>query len=174
MAAPAWRRGLAERQPALELDPAEHRVQFRGKPVELSAREFSLLHELMRNAGRVLSRDRLIELTRAEIPYRTAVVVERFVEEKDRCVVGAAIHVEKESQKGIVIGRAGKNLTRDTALEHVLGVGGDDFVLVEGEEPLELLPGNSDSGRIALLLGEGCRREAEENRDNPDNLGEMS
>jgi GTP-binding protein Era len=53
-------------------------------------------------------REALIELTRAEIPYRTAVVVERFVEEKDRCVVGAAIHVEKESQKGIVIGRGGK------------------------------------------------------------------
>jgi len=43
----------------IELDPAEHRVQFRGKPVELSAREFSLLHELMRNAGRVLSREQL-------------------------------------------------------------------------------------------------------------------
>jgi DNA-binding response OmpR family regulator len=43
----------------IELDPAEHRVQFRGKPVELSAREFSLLHELMLNAGRVLSREQL-------------------------------------------------------------------------------------------------------------------
>jgi two-component system OmpR family response regulator/two-component system response regulator QseB len=43
----------------IELDPAGHRVQFRGKPVELSAREFSLLHELMLNAGRVLSREQL-------------------------------------------------------------------------------------------------------------------
>jgi DNA-binding response OmpR family regulator len=43
----------------LELKPAEHRAQFRGKPVELSAREFSLLHELMLNAGRVLSREQL-------------------------------------------------------------------------------------------------------------------
>lgn len=43
----------------LELDPAEHRVQFRGKAVELTAREFALLHELMRNAGRVLSREQL-------------------------------------------------------------------------------------------------------------------
>ena len=34
-------------------------MQFRGKPVELSAREFSLLHELMLNAGRVLSREQL-------------------------------------------------------------------------------------------------------------------
>lgn len=52
-AAPALRRG------ALELHPAEHRVVFRGRPVELSAREFALLHELMLNAGRVLSREQL-------------------------------------------------------------------------------------------------------------------
>lgn len=43
----------------LKLNPAEHRVLFRGQPVELSAREFSLLHELMLNAGRVLSREQL-------------------------------------------------------------------------------------------------------------------
>jgi GTPase len=55
-----------------------------------------------------LVREALMELTHAEIPYRAAVVVERFVEEKDRCVVHAVIHVEKESQKGIVIGRNGK------------------------------------------------------------------
>jgi two-component system OmpR family response regulator/two-component system response regulator QseB len=54
-AAPALRRG------ELELDPAAHRVVFRGRPVELSAREFSLLHALMLNAGRVLSREQLEE-----------------------------------------------------------------------------------------------------------------
>ena len=43
----------------LELNPAEHRAQFRGKSVELTAREFALLHELMLNAGRVLSREQL-------------------------------------------------------------------------------------------------------------------
>jgi len=43
----------------LELNPAEHRVLFRGQPVECSAREFALLHELMLNAGRVLSREQL-------------------------------------------------------------------------------------------------------------------
>ena len=52
-AAPALRRG------DLELDPAAHRVVFRGRTVELSAREFALLHELMLNAGRVLSREQL-------------------------------------------------------------------------------------------------------------------
>lgn len=43
----------------LELNPAEHRARFRGQPIELTAREFSLLHELMLNAGRVLSREQL-------------------------------------------------------------------------------------------------------------------
>lgn len=43
----------------LELDPAQHEVKFRGQPVELTAREFSLLQELMLNAGRVLSREQL-------------------------------------------------------------------------------------------------------------------
>ena len=54
-AAPALRRG------DLELDPAAHRVVFRGRTVELSAREFALLHELMLNAGRVLSSEKLEE-----------------------------------------------------------------------------------------------------------------
>lgn len=43
----------------IELDPAVHHVQFHGQPVELSAREFALLQELMLNAGRVLSREQL-------------------------------------------------------------------------------------------------------------------
>lgn len=43
----------------LELDPGAHRVQYRGQPVEVSAREFALLQELMQNAGRVLSREQL-------------------------------------------------------------------------------------------------------------------
>jgi two-component system OmpR family response regulator/two-component system response regulator QseB len=43
----------------LRLDPAAHRVAFRNAPVALQPREFALLHELMRNAGRVLSREQL-------------------------------------------------------------------------------------------------------------------
>lgn len=45
----------------LELDPAGHRVCLAGKPVELSAREFALLHALMQAAGRVLSKAQLEE-----------------------------------------------------------------------------------------------------------------
>lgn len=43
----------------VELDVGEHRVRYRGQQVELTAREFAILHELMLNAGRVLSREQL-------------------------------------------------------------------------------------------------------------------
>jgi len=45
----------------VKLDPAAHRVLYQDKPVELSAREFSVLHALMLNAGKVLSRTQLEE-----------------------------------------------------------------------------------------------------------------
>lgn len=48
-------------QGSLELDPAAHLVTLSGKPVELSAREFALLHALMGVAGRVLSKAQLEE-----------------------------------------------------------------------------------------------------------------
>jgi two-component system OmpR family response regulator/two-component system response regulator QseB len=41
------------------LDPAARTVTFQDKPVDLSAREFTLLEALMRNAGRVLTRAQL-------------------------------------------------------------------------------------------------------------------
>lgn len=46
----------------LELDPAGRRVHLRGNPIELTKREFELLEVLARNAGIVLSRDRLLSL----------------------------------------------------------------------------------------------------------------
>lgn len=45
----------------LSLDPAAHKVVFREREVDLSVREFALLHELMLAAGRVLTRENLIE-----------------------------------------------------------------------------------------------------------------
>lgn len=60
------RRSKGEAAPELQigelrLDPAARQVTFRGERVELQAREFAMLHELMLNAGRVLSRDQLVE-----------------------------------------------------------------------------------------------------------------
>ena len=55
-------------------------------------------------------REKVINLTRDELPYSTAVIVER-VEEGERLVrVFASICVERETQKGIVIGKGGQLL----------------------------------------------------------------
>lgn len=45
----------------LRLDQAARKVEFQGKPVELSPREFALLEQLLLNAGRALTRNRLEE-----------------------------------------------------------------------------------------------------------------
>ncbi|MBS0396050.1 MAG: winged helix-turn-helix domain-containing protein [Proteobacteria bacterium] len=43
----------------LTLDAASRRVEFRGQPVELKAREFDVLEALMLSAGRVLTKEQL-------------------------------------------------------------------------------------------------------------------
>jgi two-component system response regulator RegX3 len=45
----------------LSLDPEEHRVLLDGEELSLPLKEFELLHLLMANAGRVLTRDVLID-----------------------------------------------------------------------------------------------------------------
>jgi len=44
----------------LSLDTVSYEVQRSGQPIELSAKEFALLEYMMRNAGRVLSKDMII------------------------------------------------------------------------------------------------------------------
>lgn len=43
------------------LDPASHVITYKGEDVSLSRREFSLLHTLITNVGRVLSREHLTQ-----------------------------------------------------------------------------------------------------------------
>jgi GTP-binding protein Era len=59
-------------------------------------------------------REQVLRKTRDEIPYGVAVVVESFVEkpEKDLVVIGAVIHVQRETHKKIVLGKGGA-LIRD-------------------------------------------------------------
>jgi DNA-binding response OmpR family regulator len=45
---------------ALRLDPAARSLTRAGEPIQLTAREFDLLQYLMQNAGRVVSRERLL------------------------------------------------------------------------------------------------------------------
>jgi two-component system OmpR family response regulator/two-component system response regulator QseB len=43
----------------VQLDPTAHLVEMAGAPIAMSSREFDLLHALMLNAGRVLSREQI-------------------------------------------------------------------------------------------------------------------
>jgi GTP-binding protein Era len=55
-------------------------------------------------------RERILHHTREEIPYSTGVVLESFQEEEGLVRIQADILVEREGQKGILIGRGGAML----------------------------------------------------------------
>jgi len=59
-------------------------------------------------------REKVFRLTRDEIPYSTAVEVESFKERQDGSLIAiaAVINVERDSQKGIIIGRKGDMLKK--------------------------------------------------------------
>ena len=64
----AIRRGTQQAQAAGELhvdgvrlDPAAKRVTLHGEPITLTAREYAILHALMRNPGRILTRSQIEE-----------------------------------------------------------------------------------------------------------------
>ena len=55
-------------------------------------------------------REKLILLTEEEMPYSTAVVIDRFDEDEKLHRIYASIFVERDSQKAIIIGKAGQKL----------------------------------------------------------------
>lgn len=72
-------------------------------------------------------REKVFQMTRDEVPYSTAVVVESFKENKKLVSISASIVVERDSQKGIIIGKGGgmlKNIGMAARLdiERLLGV----------------------------------------------------
>ncbi len=65
-------------------------------------------------------REQILLQTRQEIPYAVAVTIDKFEEKNDLAVISATIHVEKDSQKGILIGQRGariKEIGRAARLE---------------------------------------------------------
>ncbi|MEJ7606590.1 MAG: GTPase Era [Bryobacteraceae bacterium] len=54
-----------------------------------------------------LIREKLLQLTREEVPHSLAVIVETWEEKKNLTHIAAAIYVEREGQKGIIIGSKG-------------------------------------------------------------------
>ena len=57
-------------------------------------------------------REQILSATRQEVPYFTTVIVERFEEGEKLTRIAAAIFCERESQKGILVGKAGSMLKK--------------------------------------------------------------
>ena len=57
-------------------------------------------------------REKVFRLTKEEVPYSTAVIVESFQEVKNLVSIQAVIWVEKESQKGILVGKKGEMIKK--------------------------------------------------------------
>ncbi len=57
-------------------------------------------------------REKILENYTKEVPYSVEPVVEEFKEESDIIRISAVINVERDSQKGIIIGHQGKALKR--------------------------------------------------------------
>jgi GTP-binding protein Era len=53
-------------------------------------------------------REKIILHTEEEIPYSVAVEVDSFQEREEQAVISAIIYVERDSQKGIIIGKGGR------------------------------------------------------------------
>jgi GTP-binding protein Era len=60
-------------------------------------------------AGEII-REKLIQATRDELPYSTAVAIEQFTEEPELVRILATVLVERESHKAIAIGKGGQLL----------------------------------------------------------------
>jgi DNA-binding response OmpR family regulator len=88
---------------ALVLDPAERTARFRGRELGLTSYEFSLLLALAERAGRVLSREQLMELAKGSIE-----------ESFDRSI---DVHVSRLRQK------LGDDPRRPALIKTVRGVG---------------------------------------------------
>jgi GTP-binding protein Era len=57
-------------------------------------------------------REKLTEMLHQEIPYGLTVQIERYEKDDERITINAVILVERDSQKGIVVGKGGQVLKR--------------------------------------------------------------
>jgi GTPase len=74
-----------------------------------------------------LVREQALQMTREEVPHAIAVFVDRFEERADLIKIMATIYVEREGQKGILIGKGGETIKKMGTLarkeiESILGV----------------------------------------------------
>ena len=57
-------------------------------------------------------REKILQIYDKEIPYAVEVAVEQFKEDEGRIHIMAVIYVERDSQKGIIIGKGGSALKK--------------------------------------------------------------
>jgi GTP-binding protein Era len=88
----AWIDRLPEAPPYFPLD------QFTDQPERFLAAE--------------LIREKAILTTREEVPYAIAVLLDNFEEKKDLVRIRATLYVEREGQKGILIGKGGATMKK--------------------------------------------------------------
>ena len=69
-----------------------------------------ITNRTMRFIAAEMVREQLTDELSQELPYALAVDIERFEESPEAVEIGAVIYVEKEGQKGIVIGNQGRRL----------------------------------------------------------------
>jgi GTP-binding protein Era len=84
----------------LQLLPLGPRLYPQDIPTDVTER--SLAAEIVR--------EKIFLLTSQEVPYSCAVIVDSFKEEETRITIHATIFVERDSQKGIIIGKQGSML----------------------------------------------------------------
>ncbi len=71
-----------------------------------------LTSELVRDIYAGFIRESIFENVSDEVPYESDVIIESIEEEKNVDVIHAMIIIEKESQKGIIIGKGGESIKR--------------------------------------------------------------
>lgn len=72
--------------------------------------EDEITDQNMRMIAKEIIREKVLHLTQEEIPHSCAIVIDKFVEQAEIVKIKATIHVEHDSQKGIVIGKKGAML----------------------------------------------------------------
>jgi DNA-binding response OmpR family regulator len=95
----------------VELDPATRTVLQKGKQVEFTSVEFNLLHVLLREAGRVVPRERLVDI-----------VLSRKFSPFDRSI---DMHVSKIRKK---LGDS------DSGVDHIKTVRGVGYIFTRPQE----------------------------------------
>lgn len=74
--------------------------------------EDELTDETMRSIAQEVIREKILVNTKDEIPHSVAVVIEKYEEKENIDRIFAKIHVEHDSQKGILIGKSGQMLKK--------------------------------------------------------------